>query len=802
MKSQKRGRCSIVFGMGVAVVLGVLSLPAGAQTKYGWAGQTSSDWGTPSNWQSANMAPTGAASTVDATLYITNKTNNRLEYTAACGYTVYITGSLGSSRCLRIADGMNGTLAITGGTLETRPANGDLLSNGAGNGLLLVDGGTYISTNASGAVFCLGAYNSVPTLTVSNGLARLDNIKIWCSSGTVNLVNGTLGFWAMSLNDSTCMASMNLYGGTLQGWRSTATGSSWMYPNTNWVCRLLGPVTFDTMANTISNTASINGPGSITKIGSGTLILNVSNTVGAITVNEGTLVLGGSNTVSSGITLNGGTLAVNHAAALGSQPLSIYGGRLDNSSGAAVVNVLNTPIYLYTNVFAFVGTRDLNFGAGAVSISCNTVFSNGVKTLTLGGPVSDGGGTNAITATGAGGLVLLGSVSVGGRVVVYSGGSLTLAGANTYTGATAVSDSVLVAANNQALGTTNASTIASGAGAVILSNNVTITDETIFIAGNGDNNRGGLEAASGSTCTWNGVVLLNDSGTWVPRVGYKGNGVLNINGSIRTALTGSDNAYISGDIGSGRVVLNSTNSTYKGITGIIRGTLALGANDALPVGTVLDLHPASAPDWSAFDLAGFSQTVGALKDTSATSGARTVTNSSDTVSVLTVNQTITTIYAGRIDGNVSLVKTGSGSLTLAGTNNAYTGATVLSGGTLALAADGALSPYAPLTLEGGTLSVGATRTTVLQLTVSGDVTIDLGDGTGVLTVGDSSAQVWSGTLNFTGTFVPSSIRFGTDGAGLTQDQLDIIRINGLRRWLTLDANGILYVRTGTVIGIR
>ena len=170
--------------------------------------------------------------------------------------------------------------------------------------------------------------------------------------------------------------------------------------------------------------------------------------------------------------------------------------------------------------------------------------------------------------------------------------------------------------------------------------------------------------------------------------------------------------------------------------------------------------------------------------------------------MLTVNQTITTIYAGRIDGNVSLVKTGSGSLTLAGTNNAYTGATVLSGGTLALAADGALSPYAPLTLEGGTLSVGATRTTVLQLTVSGDVTIDLGDGTGVLTVGDSSAQVWSGTLNFTGTFVPSSIRFGTDGAGLTQDQLDIIRINGLRRWLTLDANGILYVRTGTVIGIR
>jgi len=87
------------------------------------------------------------------------------------------------------------------------------------------------------------------------------------------------------------------------------------------------------------------------------------------------------------------------------------------------------------------------------------------------------------------------------------------------------------------------------------------------------------------------------------------------------------------------------------------------------------------------------------------------------------------------------------------------------------------------------------------LTVSGDATIDLGDGTGLFTIGDSSAQAWSGTLNFTGTFVPSSIQFGTTRVGLTQDQLSLIRINGQRRWLMLNASGYLTIRKGMVIDV-
>ncbi len=789
-------RCSS-SGLKAGVILlaaaSLVALPAAA-VNYGWGGSASSDWGTPANWQRGVMALTGG--TFDATLYITNRTNNRIVYSAANGATIFTS----NARCLRIADGANGSLAITGGILETK-GSGDFVSNGAGNGLLLIDGGTYISTNNA---LCLGAYSSVATLTVSNGFARVDKINIWCSVGTVNLVNGTLGFTGMSLNgnDNIYMASMNLYGGTLQSWKSTGN-ASWMYPNTNWVCRLLGPVTFDTQANTVSNAASINGPGSITKIGLGMLNLNVSNTVGAITVNEGTLALGGSNTISSGVTLNAGTLAVNHAAALGAASLTVNGGRLDNSSGAAVVNVLNTPLYLYTNFLAFVGTRDLNLGTSPVTLPGSMVFSNGVRTLALGGPVSDGGSTNSLTSLGSGGLALLGTLSIGGRLMTAGGGTLLVAGANTYTGATTISASTLIAANNLALGATNAATSVADAGSLQLTNGIVIEAETVFLAGNGENNRGALQAANNSTGTWNGVVVLNDANNWTPRLGNKLNGVLIVNGPIRSGgFTGADHLFISGEPGNGRVVVAGTNNTYKGTTGILRGTLALGATNTLPVGTTLDLHPTSVADPSKFDLSGFSQTVAGFLDSSYTSGQRFVTNSSDTVSVLTVNQAANTIYYGHIDGNVSLVKDGSGSLTLAGTNNTYAGATVLNAGTLALGCDGALSASTAVTLAGGTLSIGAWNNAVQQLTVSGVAAIDLGDGTGRLAFADSSGQTWSGTLNLAGTFDLDAVRFGSNDSGLTVTQLGMIRIGGQRRWLALSSDGYLRERKGTVFSVQ
>ncbi len=781
------GRCSSVGFKACLILLavsGLVALPAAA-TNYFWGGASSTDWTAAGNW-AGSMAPTGG--TYDVILAVTNKANNALTYTAANGSTLYTS----SGRCLRIADGANGSMAITGGFLETR-GTGDFVGNSLNvSGTLLIDGGTYVSTNSE---FLLGANNAMGTLTVNSGLARLATLKLWTSVGAVNLNGGTLTLNTMGWSSG--FAVFNLNGGTLQAGANTST---WLLSTTNLACKLNGSVFFDSQAFTVTTLSSLNGTGTVTKVGPGQLALNVSNTLGAVTLNEGTLTLGGSNTVSSGVTLNAATLNINHAAALGASAFTINGGRIDNASASTVVNSQNGPVNIYSN-FTFVGTRDLNLGTGAVTLFNNLVVSNAAKTLTFGGNVGDGGNNYALTVASNGTLALTGTLGIGGRVSV-KGGALTLAGANTYTGATTVSAGILYVTHSSALGMTNGATEVGVGSKIQVTNGVSVEGETLYLAGGGEN-WGALQAAANSTSAWNGPIFLNELNTagWAPRLGHKASGVLIIGGPIKTGLNGQGiHLWISGEPGAGRVIIASTNSTYTGTTGIIRGTLALGADNALPTVTTLDLRPAvGVTDYSKFDLNGFSQTVAAFLD-NASPGPRYVTNSSETAGVLTVNQAATTTYSGHFDGNVGLVKDGTGSLTLAGTNT-YSGGTTLMNGTLALGCDGALSPATALTIGGGTLNPGTWRNTLQQLTVTGAGTITLGDGSCRLEFADSRSQAWTGTLELTGTLEAATLRFGTSRAGLTQAQIDSIRVNGIKPWLGLSADGYLRKLNGTMFRV-
>lgn len=789
MRQAQRG--SITRSACLVVLVGFLAQRAGAANFYHWNGTVSSDWATQENWGANNMAPTGG--TADATLYITNRTNNPLVYSEANGTTIY-TSTASPSRCLRIADNANGSLIITGGHLETRSSSGDFVGNSTGVGQVLIDGGTFVSTNG---VFSIGANNGLGSLTVNSGWARLGTINCWSAAGSVTLNGGLLTVGSVVWQTGSTAFKLN--SGTLQAGKNVT--SSWFDAKTNISCNVAGNILFDSQDYSVTNTLPLFGTGTVSKVGAGVLALNVSNTLNAVTVYDGTLALGGSNTLSAGAVIYSGTLAVNHAFALGETPLSIYGGRLDGSSGGqTVTNAQSGPVNVYSN-FTFAGTKDLSLGLSPVTLFRNTVVTNLSKTLTWSGPVGDGGGNYALAVAGSGALRIDGNLAIGGKVTVTGGGTLMLAAANSYTGTTTVSSGTLIVANNDALGTTNGISEVSGPNSIQLLNGITIAEETLNLGGQGPDNKGALQAASG-TSAWNGTIKLNENNTagWTPRLGYKNASVLVVNGPVKNGV--GTHLWISGDQGDGRVILASATNTYTGITGIIRGTLALGTNNALPTVTKLDMHPASAAlEYSRFDLNGFNQTIAALYQT-ASSSPRIVTNSSETASVLTVNQSTSALYSGLISGNMGLVKDGVGTLTLAGTNNTYTGATVLNGGVLALGADGALSAASAVTLAGGTLSAGTFTNAVQQLTVSGSVTIDLGDGAGSLSFADSSAQSWSGLLDLTGTVAPGSVRFGTSASGLTPEQLDLIRVNGQIRWLALDADGYLYERKGTFFFIQ
>ncbi|MES2438737.1 MAG: autotransporter-associated beta strand repeat-containing protein [Verrucomicrobiota bacterium] len=126
---------------------------------------------------------------------------------------------------------------------------------------------------------------------------------------------------------------------------STAAAARWDGPVT-----LSGSATVDVAGGmTLDQNSVVSGPGSASKAGDGTWMLNTFNThSGGTVVNAGTLVLNTANTttgaaaVSGKVTVKtGGTLRLQKAGALGSSPalrispLDVTGGLVDNTSNTA-----------------------------------------------------------------------------------------------------------------------------------------------------------------------------------------------------------------------------------------------------------------------------------------------------------------------------------------------------------------------------------------------------------------------------------------------------------------------------------
>lgn len=201
-----------------------------------------------------------------------------------------------------------------------------------------------------------------------------------------------------------------------------------------------------------------NGP--VTGSG-GSLIANFNST--------GTVTFGGANAFASSVALNSGTFIVNNDAGLN-------GGRLDLG---------NVTIRSTTGFSSTMGARLL--GNVTVDGSSNIAFGgelfnrNGSRTITnnITGPaqltlanlrISDTGGiVRVLTLNGTGNTVVNGTIIDGVALNAGSGlsksgtGSVTLAGTNTYTGVTNISNGTLVTANAAAFGTSAVNVTSTGA---------------------------------------------------------------------------------------------------------------------------------------------------------------------------------------------------------------------------------------------------------------------------------------------------------------------------------------------------
>ncbi|MGQ3050358.1 MAG: DUF4347 domain-containing protein [Roseateles sp.] len=517
-----------------------------------------------------------------------------------------------------------------------------------------------------------------------------------------------------------------------------------------------------TLTNGTGDTATlsttISGTGGITKAGAGTVTLsNASNSAtGATTVSAGTLTVTGGNAIASGsaVTVAGGaTLALSAneafgnlsgagAITLGSSTLTTTltadttfsggisgtGGLSVNQTGAATFALTLSGTNTYTGA-----TTTLNYGwlrldgDNAVSSSSSLRFNGNSRVtllsdqtvgslssasatagLDLGSFTVSAGGDNTSTSvagviSGTGGLVKLGS------------GTLTLSGSNTYTGSTTASAGTLSLSSGTALANSSAVTVSSGATLDVAAS------ETIgSLAGAGTVTLGANTLTAGGD---------NTSTTF--------SGDLSGTGGLTKA-------------GSGTLTLSGTN-TYTGATTLSAGGITVTGGSAVD-----DSSAVTVASGATLTLAGGGETVGSLAGAGNVSLAYTLTSGGDNTS---------TTFSGVIaSSNTSgIVKTGSGTLTLSGSNT-YTGSTTVSAGTLSVASDANLGAGI-VTLNGGTLGVtgatnidnainlvtGSTIDAGAALTLSGNV-----GGAGNLTKSGASTLTLSGTNSYAGTTTVSA----------------------------------------------
>ena len=273
--------------------------------------------------------------------------------------------------------------------------------------------------------------------------------------------------------------------------------------------------------------------------------------------------------------------------------------------------------------------------------------------------------------------------------------------------------------------------------------------------------------------TLNGSIIANQASAFFRNNvtgGSAGNGAISVNGPISTGSNPAAGLTVNA-AGFNPLALTLNNPTavansYTGSTTITGAntTVILGAADQIPNGTGKGNVVMAA---GKLDLAGFDETINGL------SGSGTVDNlSAGTANTLTLGDgdATATGFSGTIantNGELALVKTGSGIQTLSGFSS-YSGPTTVRNGTLNI--NGSLDSAA-ITVGGATAS-GTPALTGTNGTLNGTLLVAASGGGAEGTVNPGTAGS-AGSLNVSDTTIA-----GTYACDLVADAADLLLVNG------------------------
>jgi fibronectin-binding autotransporter adhesin len=644
---------------------------------------------------------TNLAITANAGKLILSKTSGGLVHSLGSGLTIGgAIVQLGNTSGDQIFN--NSSVAVNSGVLDLNGANEtvDVLSGSAGT--ITNTAGSTISTLTVGANNGTGTYGG--TIVDGAGVVAL------AKSGTGTLIlSGTSAY----------TGGTSFAGGTLESQSAAALGTG----TGTWTLSG-GNLTADTVNQSYSNPMTITG--SNPYAGLQAVIANgVTLTLGGNLANNGNRFATGGNGL---INLNGTISGTGDLLKQGAGTLVLNGA---NGSWAAT----NTPTNTSTNIFMDQGT--------VILLNSNAA-----------------GATNGTTT----GRIAMGSSNTTGlNTMLEAASGVTVANpidSRFFTGLTGgktITDSF------------------SGSGSATYSGAITLHDTTTFLAN------------SGTTVTFSGGITVGTAGTpygtvavntlTLTSVGGFGNGPgLLINDGTQTgtieltsASTFSDETILkSGTLqfnGSGTID-NSTIRAYGASTINIANTDTVGSTINPQAANVTAGLPAFTGKLSATNFSGtatFSGHVGLDANTtffSTNAGANlaftSVRSGTLTTSGIDIKgHTLTLDGAGNIGisgtlynstGSGTLIKNGTGTTTLSGSNT-YAGPTTVNNGVLVAGSANGLSPNSAMSISAGKLDVTGFANTVASLAVGASGTLAVGLGN---TLTSTAAATLAGTLNING----------------------------------------------------
>ncbi|WP_167467272.1 autotransporter-associated beta strand repeat-containing protein [Buttiauxella warmboldiae] len=720
--------------------------------------------------------------------------------------TLVQSGSIAGSGAL-IKSG-RGTLTLTGANSWS---GGTAINDGT---LQIGDGGT--TGNITGNII----NNAALAVNRSDSLTLAGII-----SGSGGLQQNGTGTTILTADNSYTGAT-TINSGTLQLGNGSTSGS------------VSGDITNDGVlavnrSNDVLLKGVISGSGDFEQNGKGITALSADNTfTGSVTVNDGTLQLGNGGTggsVTSDIT-NNATLALNRSDTV----------TLDNIiSGSGVVEHNGTGTTILTGANSWSGGTELNrgtlridendnlgdsagqlsFNGGSLATTSSFTLDRTVNIFSANGEINTSSGTVLTQDRG---------ISGSGALIKSGRGTLTLTGANSWSGGTAINEGTLQIGdggttgnitgniiNNAALAVNRSDSLTlggiisgsgelqqNGTGTTILTADNSYTGATTINAGTLQLGNGGTSGSVSGDITNDGVLAVNRSNDVLLGGLISGSGDFEQNGKGITALS-ADNTFTGSVTVSDGTLQLGTGGTSGSVTSDItnNATLALNRSDTVTLDNVISgsgvvEHNGTgttvltgANSWSGGtvlnrgtlqigennnlgDSAGqLSFNGGSLATTSSFTLDRTVNIFSANGEINTSSGTVLTQDRG-ISGSGALIKSGRGTLTLTGANS-WSGGTAINEGTLQIGDGGTTGNITGNILNNATLVVERNDELTLDGTLAGSGVLQK-NGAGELIVSGNyalSGGTWvnDGTLTFSGNNVVTNI-IGQSGAALNLRQ--------------------------------